>query len=117
MLKKERGVIPASMAARLLIHKKRGGRKPQARAKYIYNHEGRKLGRKRGSHARYICIYIHAPRPQAGALSRAQAQPHPITLGRKESPPNQTLHPLWEGWVRLYPRNTHKYTHFNNLFL
>ena len=49
MLKKERGVIPASMAARLLIHKKRGGRKPQARAKYIYNHEGRKLGRKRGS--------------------------------------------------------------------
>jgi hypothetical protein len=103
MLKKERGVIPAFMAARILIHKKRVGRKPQARAKYIYNCQGRKLGRKRGSHAPNICIYIHAPRPQAGAFSRAQAQPHPITLGRKESPPNQTLHTLYEGWVRLSP--------------
>jgi len=70
---------------------------------YIYNCQGRKLGRKQGSNPRNMCTYIHAPRPQAGARSRPQARPLPITQGRKQSPSNQTLHPLCEGWGAIPP--------------
>jgi len=100
-----------------VIPEKREGRKqgrPQAYAKYIYIIFKAAKGRKQGSRPQNICIYIHAPRPQAGARTRPQASTHPITLGRGESLSNQTLDPLWEGWVRLTPQNTHDFITFSN---